>query len=263
MACKNCNTALDSKINFCSNCGAKTIRNRLTLKTIWVDINEEFISIDNKFFKTFIHLFTKPETVINEFINGTRKTHISVIQYFAISLTLVGIQVFLMNTFFKDALDIDFPFMDAFNTSESQKNNPFSSINLEQYNNYQSVFYILSVPISAISTWIAYWIAGKREFNFTEHLVINLYYSAQVVIITSVLNILFLCLGINYYVISTFVSLFTFAYLFYILKRVFNTRFLETLSYFFLVMIAFGFVFIVIMILALIFGIIITLIKKA
>ena len=73
MNCKNCNTSLLNNQKFCLECGAKVIKNRLTLKNIFEDINDQFISIDNIFLKTFIHLFTKPELVINGFIGGTRK----------------------------------------------------------------------------------------------------------------------------------------------------------------------------------------------
>ena len=238
------------------------VKKRLTMKNIWSAINDQFFNLDNKLLKTFTHLFTKPELVIKGFIDGTRKKYLNVIQYFAISLTLVGIQVFLLNTFFQEALNIELPFLEGLENAESQKNNPFKDFGFDQYNNYQSVFYILSVPISAISTWMAYRIAGIKRYNFTEHLVINLYYSAQIIIITAVVSILLLCFGINYYLITALITIFTFIYLFYILKRVFKTTFLETLAYFFMVMIAFGIVFVGILILGVIVGVVIALVTR-
>ena len=65
------------------------------MRSIAADINEQFLNIDNKFLKTFFHLFTKPDVVIGGFINGTRKKYINVIQYLAISLTLLGVQLFI------------------------------------------------------------------------------------------------------------------------------------------------------------------------
>ena len=52
MNCKNCDLPLRTDYSFCSNCGAKVIRNRLTLKNLWYDFTERF-SILSKL--AFIH----------------------------------------------------------------------------------------------------------------------------------------------------------------------------------------------------------------
>lgn len=265
MNCKNCNSTLFNYQKFCFECGAKVIKNRLTLKNIFVEINNQFFNFDNTFLKTFLHLFTKPELVINGFINGTRKQYISVVQYFAISLTLVGIQLFLMNTFFKEALNMDALFGDAFKNLEHQKDNPFSPSNFDynQINNYQSLIYVLTVPFSALSTWLAYFVVGDKRFNFTEHIVINLYYSAQIIIVSALLTILFLCFGLDYLLISGSVSIITFIYWFYVLKRVFNHNFLDALARFILAIMVLIVIFFGIIIMCIIIGIVITLIQKA
>lgn len=262
MNCKNCNTALSKLINYCPLCGAKIVKKRLTFKNITADINEQFLNIDNKFLKTFIHLFTKPEIVINGFIEGTRKKYVNVIQYFAISLTLVGVQVFLMNTFFKDALTFDPNVFSPIAESEVQKNNPFANFNFEEINNFQSIIYILSVPVSTIATWISYYIVGIRHYNFTEHLVINLYYSAQIILVTAIFSILFLCFGLDYLLISGVVSVLTFGYFFYVLKRVFSSTFWETALHFIIIMFAYLVLFVVFIIIAAIIGFLYTLINK-
>ncbi|MEM6516398.1 MAG: DUF3667 domain-containing protein, partial [Bacteroidota bacterium] len=197
MQCRNCKYELSETHNFCPNCGAKIIKNRLTLKNIWQDINEKVFDVDNYLLKTFVHLFKQPEAVINEFIAGTRKKYVNVIQYFALSLTLAGIQLYLQNAFFSDVIATDTAFLGELQNYENQENNPFKDTNLEDFNNYQNLFYIISVPISAIATWAAFFIAGKRGFNFTEHIVLNLYYSAQIIIINSVITIALLSFGIN------------------------------------------------------------------
>lgn len=246
MNCKNCNTSLGNTQKFCFECGAKVITKRLTFKSICAEISDKFFNLDNKLLKTFLHLFTKPEEVIVEFINGTRKKHVNVIQYFAVSLTLVGIQVFLMNTFFKEALDMDALLGDSLSRANYGKDNPFSAENFkfDDLNNYQSVIYVLSVPISAFSTWAAYFIIGDRRYNFTEHIVINLYYSAQIIFVSSITSILFLCLGLNYLLISSLVSVVTFVYLLYILHRVFKTKLLESITRFVLIILIYALLFI-------------------
>ena len=241
MDCKNCHNSLKDTQKFCDECGAKVIFNRLKPKVIAEQINEEFLSIDNRLLKTLIHLFTKPNEVINGFINGTRKKYIGVIQYFAIGLTLLGIQVFFMTNIFNDPDLYKFGLLEEMAKAPGQENNPFFNEDLnnaDNFNSFQSLYYTLSIPLSALSTWISYWVLGIRRFNFTEHLVINLYYGAQVVIISAVIYILFLGLGFNYFTTSYFVTFLTFIYFFYILKSVFNTPFWTTIGHYLLVLIA-------------------------
>ena len=191
MNCKNCNKVLVDSQKYCDECGAKIIQNRLTPKVIAAQINEQFLSIDNKLLKTFIDLFKRPEVVINGYINGTRKRYIDVLEYFAVSLTLAGIQVFLMTTFFRDAIGFDSQLNQTIQSMPGRENNPFAGIESDIFTKYQGLIYILTVPLSALGTWLAYFITRNRKYNYTEHLVVNLYYSGQIIIITAVFSILF------------------------------------------------------------------------
>nr|WP_252723792.1 DUF3667 domain-containing protein [Winogradskyella psychrotolerans] len=199
-------------------------------------VNEQFISIDNKFLRTFIDLFRQPDTVIIGYINGTRKKYIDVLQYFAISLTLAGIQVFLLTTFFKEALEFTPDFIKTMENMPDQDVNPMAGYNPDFFTKYQGLLYILGVPVSALATWLVYYIFGNKRFNFTEHLVLNLYYSAQIIIITAVFSILFLVTGMNYLIVSSLLGLPTFIYLGYVLKKIFKEDFLNTLAKFLIVM---------------------------
>ncbi|WP_296312267.1 DUF3667 domain-containing protein [Winogradskyella sp. UBA3174] len=248
MNCKNCHKALNEAQKFCDECGAKIIQNRLKPKVLVEQVNEEFLSIDNRLLKTLIHLLTKPDMVINGFISGTRKKYIGVIQYFAIGLTLLGIQFFFMTNVFNDPELYKMVLLEEIAKMPGQENNPFfneSLNNIDNFNSSQSLFYTLSIPFSAFSTWITYLLLGIRRFNFTEHIVINLYYGAQVVIISAVINILFLGLGFNYFSISYFVTFFTFIYFFYVLKRVFETSFWTTVGHYLLMLIVLGLMIII------------------
>ncbi len=255
--CKNCNTKFEDYHNYCPHCGAKHIRNRLKPSVLVQQINEQFISIDNKFLQTFLNLFKKPEDVINGYIAGTRRKYIDVLQYIAIALTLVGIQVFLMNTFFKEELESSFKLLESLDgnlqTAENAKNNPFKFEveSFQQVNQYQSVIYIITIPFYALASWVAnFIIRPKWAFNFTEHLVVNIYYYGQVIIITALLSILFLCFGLNYLLISGLVSLLVFAYHFYTLKRVFALDIWNAIAFYMLIMVGFFMLGIVISILA-------------
>lgn len=239
MTCKNCQKTLVELQKYCDNCGAKVIRNRLTPKVILNQINEQFFSLDNRLLRTFIDLFKKPEAVINSYVNGTRKKYTDTLQYFGLALTLAGFQVFLMLTFFKDSLGMDFEFIKGFQNVQSQEN-PFLDSSFENSSKYQGLIYIFTLPLSAFSTWFAYYIVGDRRYNFTEHFVLNTYYSAQIIIVTAILSILFLMLGINYLIVSFILLIPMLLYLGYVLLRVFRDSFAESFGKFILTMVIYS-----------------------
>ena len=245
MVCKNCGTPHSKNQRYCFECGARIIRNRLTLKALFEQINVEFFSVDNKLLKTFLHLFSKPEAVIVGFIEGTRKKYINVVQYFAIALTLIGLQVFLMEKVFNDPALYQSDFFDWLSKLPGQEHNVMTNGEMEfnEVNSLQSIFTTINVPFSALTTWFIFWVTGMRQFNFTEHIVINLYYGAQIGIVTAVIYIICLGLGINFFTIAIFTTAITFIYFVFLLKRVFKLNILNTIAYFVLIMVGFGVLF--------------------
>ena len=232
MVCKNCKRLLPQQINFCNGCGAKVIKNRLTMRNLFEDFAYRYMNYDNQFLKTFLHLFTKPELVIGSYINGTRKKYVNVISYFTIALTIFGLQLFIMNLFFKDALDLTaFNKEMALNLKDPDPEG-FAK-NQEQIqsiiSNYQSLIYIITVPITAFITWLVFYITNTRTYNYTEHIVINLYYSSQVIIVTALATLLLMVFGLDFFTISFIFSFLSFIYLGYILKKIYDLKIGETI----------------------------------
>ena len=230
MNCKNCNHPLKENQKYCDNCGAKVIQNRLTPKVLAHQVNQQFLSIDNKLLRTFMDLLKKPELVIGGYINGTRKKYIDVLQYFAISLTLAGFQAFLLLTFFKEQLVFSNEIITTMQNAPGNENNPFKDLNFNDFMQYQGVIYILTLPFSIVSSWLAYYLVGDRRLNFTEHAVLNIYYNSQLIIVTSILSIIMMFSGMNYLIISTIITVPMFLYLGYILKRIFKDPFWDTFA---------------------------------
>ena len=222
MICKNCNRGLRDTQNYCDNCGAKVLRNRLTPNVLAQQVNEQVFSLDNKLLKTFVDLFIRPEQVIVGYINGARKRYIDVIQYFLIALSLAGIQFFLTTTFFEDSLELNLGFAESLANSKSQENNPFLNSDTDEFESLQNISYIIAVPFSALATWLVYTFFGNKRYNYTEHLVINLYYSAQIIILSAIGSMLFLLLGINYFLIALILTVPMFIYLGFVLYRIFD-----------------------------------------
>ena len=151
-----------------------------------------------------------------------------------------------MTTFFMDAFELDPSLMNSIENLPGQDKNPMLDLNYDIFTKYQGLIYIAGVPISAIASWLTYYLLGNRYYNFTEHLVLNLYYSAQVIIITAITVIMFLVFGLNILIVFTISIIPTFLYLAYVLKKVFKESLKETFLKFVMMMIIYGITYFVV-----------------
>jgi hypothetical protein len=159
-------------------CGAKVIRNRLTIRNLFAHLSEQFLNYDNKFLQTFLGLLIRPQEVIGLYINGTRKRYMNVISYFAIAISFAGFFTFVNQKFFPDTYA---QFFKSMNQDEFQAEftSQFYSMILE----YQSFIIFMMVPVLALMSKLVF--LRNKKFNYTEHLVINMYaYSEVSIIIT-------------------------------------------------------------------------------
>lgn len=189
MICKNCKKTLSQNDNYCNSCGAKVIRNRLTIKNLWADFVEQFFNYDNKFLKTYVTLFKKPEDVIGCYINGTRKKYVNVISYFALAVTLSGIQLFILRKFYPEVMDLSVLMPD---------NVPQDYGNFDWIYDYYSIITLINLPIYAFIAFLVFY--TLKKLNFTEHLVTMTYIVAQFSMTNAVVITILGILGINFYI---------------------------------------------------------------
>lgn len=212
MECKNCSTTLNNDVNYCSNCGARIIRNRLSMKNLSHDVAERYFDLDNTFLRTFKHLITKPEVVIDGYISGIRRMYLNPIGYLGIALTLSGLLYFMLQKVFVVEMD-----MDVFN----------QGVNPELYKkimpilgDFQSLVFILFIPIFGFAGWLT---LNKRGYLFTEYLVVMLYTLAQWSIISFPISLIVLIVSPQDFIImSTIMLPFMLAYAIYVIQRVNN-----------------------------------------
>lgn len=227
MRCKFCGHALNETTNFCSNCGENLQLERLNVRTILSTFFNEFLDYDNKLYKTFVHLFTQPQTVINTYINGSRKTYVNVITYFSISLTLAALQIFVIKNFYPELFEM------VHLGPQSTIPNPEYQFNLELYD-YQGLIAIVFTPFTAVISRIAF--IDNKKYNLAEHIIITVYPSAQIFIIWSFFTIVIILFKINYLIASAFIYVPLFLYMWYIFKKLYEISliqsFARTLIYF-------------------------------
>ena len=231
--------------NFCPSCGGKVIRNRLTIKNLLAYFSEQFLNYDNKFFQTFIHLFTKPEVVIGGYINGVRKKYVDAISYFAIAITLSGLQLYILNKFFPDAMDFT-----AISRKETEEFNKQTMSFLQEYQSIVMMFYI---PLYALMSKITF--LKIKKYNYTEHLVIFMYIQAQISIISLFYTVGLLILGVPFIVLSYLIIPLMIVYSAFCLKRLYSLNFQEIIlrTLIFLIILGIFMVLLVIIITGLLF----------
>jgi len=212
MVCKNCKRLLPQQINFCNGCGAKVIKNRLTVRNLFEDFAYRYLNYDNKFLSTFYHLFTKPEAVIGSYIDGTRKKYVNVISYFTIAITLSGFQLYINNKFYPELMD-----MSAFAQKGSEA---FLNNYVEFLKEFQSIIYMLIVPLYAMISKIVFF--NIKKYNFTEHLVVNMYSSAHFSILGSVIVLFCMLLSVPLSITEMAIIPLQIIYTAYVFKRIFN-----------------------------------------
>ncbi len=228
MNCKNCDKNLRTDYTYCPDCGAKIIRNRITVKNLWYDAVERFFNVDNTFLITVKDLFVKPEKVIVGYIEGTRKKYLNPISYFTIAVTLGGLFIFLTQEFFPNAFEYQFTTIDQEAMNEGNKAGlEFGRQFQEATFKYQGLFYILMLPFLSVISKVVF--INRKQFNFSEHFIINIYGYAQISICT---NLIYMALIWNsqllFYI--SFISLpLQILYFTYVFKRIFNLNIKQAL----------------------------------
>ncbi len=227
MHCKNCENTLRTDYSYCPDCGAKVIRNRITVKNLWYDAVERFFNIDNTFLKTFLALFTRPEDVIGGYIDGVRKKYLNPISYFTIAVTLGALFVFLIRSVFPEAMDFS-------QNAMIEPTDPRYNANIEMGKKindaifeYQNLFYVLMIPLLSLISKIVFF--NKKTYNFSEHFVINIYGYAQMSICVNLLYIMFIWNSQMLMILSFLTGIAQIVYFTYVFKKLFKLSLEQTI----------------------------------
>lgn len=208
MECKNCNVEIFDNDNFCSACGAKIVKERLTLKNLF----SSFINAlgwDNKFFLTLRHLLHQPHKVSSDFINGVRNKYANPFSFLIINLT---ISLLVYTQFYDSYIELSSDI--GLYYTEQHDNNVYSNeqtqkgLELLGYNNQKDLqrdinsallkyYNTVSFILLPFYTLLAFLVFGK-PFNFGEHLIINTYLQGILTFLSVVLFLLSLWTKINF-----------------------------------------------------------------
>ncbi len=223
--CKNCGSIVYAQKRYCADCGAKWIENRITLRNVGADFADMYLGFDTKFVRTFIDLFRKPEAVINGFISGRRMGYVDALRYLFISLFLSGIFLFIVKK-------MDLEMFDPQELRNLYENMGYSEAMvktqmsfMEGYSlfiqDYMSFIIMLSIPIYAFLGKLTF--RGKRYYNYTEQVVVQLYTYSQIAITLVPFNLIIIYFFKDlYYIWSNVPLLAMIFYNAYVYKRLFK-----------------------------------------
>ena len=194
--CKNCLAEIQSSNDFCSACGARVVKERISVKNLFSSL-VVVLGWDQAFFITLRHLLFRPKLVLANYINGTRKKYTNPFS-FLVFFTAFSLLIFnqFVDEFVKMSSQINFQNNETvidITSEEEQSNNAFQILGFENEREYYRAVATFQLKYGNLVTFlmlpllslISFWVFGK-PYNFGEHLVINSYLQG----VTSALGIL-------------------------------------------------------------------------
>ncbi|WP_158441673.1 DUF3667 domain-containing protein [Nonlabens dokdonensis] len=200
---------LYARQNFCSNCGSKWVDYRLTPKRIVTEVSNRYLGTDNVFLVTLIALLKYPEDVIDGYIKGQRKKYVNPASFYLISLTLIGLQIFILKHIAPDTLG----FGDLKDAESVQTY-------VGYFYDYIGLFTTFFIPAYALTGYLVF--IDTRKYNFSEHLVFCIYIFGFINILTFLLTPLVIGFTIDYQVISLIITPLTIVQFAWYYKRCFQ-----------------------------------------
>ena len=188
--CQNCNAALIADSVYCNQCGQAAHVHRLSLSHLFHEAVHYFTHADKGIFHTTRALALQPGITAKEYIEGKRKKYFPPLNFL---LIVAGLYVFSV-TFFHLHSRSDR------NISQQEQLNKIRDpkikarvVNVQNtLNKYSNLIFMLATPLISFIIFLFYW---KGPYNFTEHLVANLYFvgftSLLITLIVAPVNALF------------------------------------------------------------------------
>ena len=180
MECKNCGVDFDD--HFCPNCGQGALANkRLTFKSTVSKFVEHEFGLHGGFFYTLKELITDPGAVGKNFIEGKRKRYTAPTRFLIIAVALQALVDYISETNkLKREFDYDFlPYVPE-----------YLHEGMVYYNYILGTEFALSASILQIALFPVVFklFFRKRNFNYTELLIVSFYYLASAALINLVIS---------------------------------------------------------------------------
>jgi len=150
--------------NYCGQCGHPAAVNRITFKSLLLDVFHLFTHVDKGILYTIKKLITSPGTMQRNYIEGDRARHQKPFAMFFISATVAGLIRYWINI----ALVNYYQGGDA--------------VEGDLFHKYLVIIHIFLLPLYVLITYLVFY---KKKFNYAEVGVMVLYTTSFFFLITT------------------------------------------------------------------------------
>lgn len=178
--CLNCGAVLSTGAMFCTQCGQKTAQHRLSLSHLLHEFVHFFTHADKGIFFLIKMLVLKPGQVAREYIGGKRKKYFPPLNFY---LIVVGLFVFVQTTFRPSAAVnmnqartevLKIPDQTVRERRLAKLDRMEKATNfMARYSNY------VNMAVTPVIALLFYLFFLRSGFNYTEHLVANLFFAGM------------------------------------------------------------------------------------
>jgi hypothetical protein len=200
--CPNCGTSVAANQNFCLHCGQTAHTHRLSIPHLLHEVVHFFTHADKGIFYLIRQLAVRPGVVAREYVQGKRKKYFSPLNFFFI---VVGLFLFVQTTLkpmqggnmsaLKESVQkIADPTVRERRLAKLERAEAATNF-MARYSNYVNM---AVTPLVALLFFLFFYKAG---YNYTEHLVANLYIAGfnALVFILLITPFLLLAKGTTYH----------------------------------------------------------------
>lgn len=209
MTCKNCGNEFEG--DYCNHCGQSSKVQRINWNYLKNSIADNVFQINHGFLYTVKVLLLNPGKSLNDFFIGKRTKF-----YKPFAFLLISSTIFLLST----KLIGNDTFVDDFlsgvrNGASDNLNQTVNFKILDFLSNNQTYVFLSFVPLFALASFITF---RKNDYNFSEHLIINLYITGEQLLIYT----LFSFIQDRNSIITVVPLLLGFLYNWYVYNRLFS-----------------------------------------
>lgn len=177
--CLNCGQQVTGA--YCGHCGQKAETHRFTIRHfIEHDIVHGMFHLDKGFVYTAKQLFTRPGYAIREYIEGKRASYFNPV---TLLLLMIGLNLFVQHSLNYDL----YAFIGRPGAAKAEK---IADI-MDQVQHFQLKYakqlYLLSIPILSLCTFLIF---RKTKQNYAEHMVLNTYREAGLLVVNTIFVLL-------------------------------------------------------------------------
>ena len=183
--CLNCQEEVSEK--FCPNCGQSIKTEKISNKSIFVEIPFSIINIDSGFGYSLVEILFRPVQTAKNYIAGKQIKHFRPLSFLLVITSIV----YLLSKLFTEPADLD--------TITLFQNNEFGKKFADFFINTPQLAVLSTIPFAALGQFLAF---IRTKDSFAKHFYYVIYIQSFIGIITFLPSIFF---GQNpYYIVSSF-----------------------------------------------------------